>query len=206
MKTCKQCQVLKPLVDYPKAPRMRDGHENLCTGCKVEYNKQRISKMIKKPISHKTCIDCSQTKTAAEFYKSSYYKDGLDCRCNDCGDAKTYAWRAKNPDKYNEGMRTFTASLPAYEKYLSEIKRRYNCTQEMYETTLKRQDNKCAIASCGYVHTPSKFKGGLCVDHNHVTKEIRGLLCERRNKGLGHFRDNIDIMKDAVLYLNKKAG
>lgn len=43
----------------------------------------------------------------------------------------------------------------------------------------------------------------LCVDHDHKTNKFRGLVCGRCNQGLGHFQDNIEILKLAIKYLKK---
>lgn len=205
MKTCKVCRLVKPRAEFPKSPRMRDGHENKCTACKVDYNRKRIAAMVVVPVDNKICIDCKQLLPAEKFYKSSYYKDGLDCRCCSCGDLKTYSWRDKNSEQYNKSHSAYMATLNPYTKYLSEIKRRYGCTKEMYESMIQKQNNKCAMNDCTYMHNPSVFKGGLCVDHCHTTKKIRGLLCERCNKGLGHFKDSIKVLESAIDYLKKAA-
>ncbi len=68
---------------------------------------------------------------------------------------------------------------------------------------LKKQDGKCAI--CKKVETSvnkktNKFKD-LSVDHCHKTGKIRGLLCSRCNSGLGFFKDDLEIIKNAGLYL-----
>lgn len=39
------------------------------------------------------------------------------------------------------------------------------------------------------------------IDHCHVTGVIRGKLCYRCNVGLGYFKENIDIMKSALRYM-----
>jgi Recombination endonuclease VII len=39
------------------------------------------------------------------------------------------------------------------------------------------------------------------VDHCHVTGVIRGLLCFSCNMALGHFKDDISILKSALEYL-----
>jgi hypothetical protein len=63
----------------------------------------------------------------------------------------------------------------------------------------------------------SKFKCPVCtkttiagltskvvLDHDHVTGEIRGWICDSCNTGLGRFKDNPILLERAILYLNKK--
>lgn len=68
----------------------------------------------------------------------------------------------------------------------------YECTKEQYNALLKAQFNQCAICS---------KETTLCVDHNHETKKIRGLLCRTCNIGLGCFGDRIELLKEAVVYI-----
>jgi len=57
---------------------------------------------------------------------------------------------------------------------------------------LKAGTTECVI--CG-------ASGTLVVDHNHVTGEVRGMLCNHCNRGLGHFRDDPDLLEFARMYL-----
>jgi len=41
----------------------------------------------------------------------------------------------------------------------------------------------------------------LAVDHNHVTGQIRSLLCMSCNQGLGNFQEDLQRLKKAVSYL-----
>lgn len=47
-------------------------------------------------------------------------------------------------------------------------------------------------------------KGTMCVDHNHTTGFIRGILCRNCNTGLGHFKDSIRILRRAIEYLEDR--
>ena len=66
---------------------------------------------------------------------------------------------------------------------------------EMYKT----QNGKCLI--CGV--TESCLGHRLAVDHCHTTGKIRGLLCKSCNTAIGNFKDNIDNLKNAIIYLEK---
>jgi hypothetical protein len=62
-----------------------------------------------------------------------------------------------------------------------------------------KQNGDCAICK----RHRSEFKLDLAVDHNHFTGEVRGLLCAKCNKGLGLFKDNLDLLNSAKRYLKK---
>jgi hypothetical protein len=43
----------------------------------------------------------------------------------------------------------------------------------------------------------------VAVDHCHKSGQIRGLLCNACNKGLGLFKDSPIILEKAIKYLNQ---
>ena len=75
----------------------------------------------------------------------------------------------------------------------------YNITKEQYDEMFMKQNGCCAI--CGIHHTLLTKK--LYVDHNHDTGELRGLLCNKCNLGLGIFGDDVSLLQKATDYLNK---
>jgi Recombination endonuclease VII len=75
----------------------------------------------------------------------------------------------------------------------------YNKLSERRETRkvlLELQQDKCDI--CGK-HTQ------LHTDHNHTTKEIRGLLCVNCNFAIGSLQDSVDLINKAKEYLIKNS-
>lgn len=75
-----------------------------------------------------------------------------------------------------------------------QFQEKYGLTVEQYQIMCLMQNNLCAICC-------EEPEGNLHVDHDHATGEVRGLLCNNCNNGLGRFKDNIESLKNAVLYL-----
>ena len=85
---------------------------------------------------------------------------------------------------------------PDYER-AGHVRRKYSLTPDQYNAMIDAQDSQCLI--CGYEF--GQKKGDLHVDHDHETGKVRGLLCDKCNRGLGYFRDNAQVLFNAALYL-----
>lgn len=117
-------------------------------------------------------------------------------------------WYEENKEKRLKQISEYSKSQPKEwhqakgRKY--HLKKRYNITQQEYETKLAGQDYKCAI--CGKDASDNK-RGGkldpLHIDHCHESNKLRDLLCHQCNSGLGQFKDNIEILQKAIDYLRK---
>jgi hypothetical protein len=79
-----------------------------------------------------------------------------------------------------------------------ERARRYGLTLKDYRAIVARQGNACAI--CKRSDRP------LVVDHCHVTRKVRRLLCNKCNVGLGCFNDDPALLRAAAGYLEAEAG
>lgn len=81
------------------------------------------------------------------------------------------------------------------------VRRQYGITLAEYDQMLRDQEKKCAI--CG---NEDEVEGRrLAIDHCHETKNVRGLLCGKCNRGLGLFYDNQELLQNALTYLKKYA-
>lgn len=84
------------------------------------------------------------------------------------------------------------------------LKYTFGITGEQYDELLRKQDGNCAI--CGRHNL--EFSRKLAVDHDHVTGEIRGALCEVCNrKVIGKHRgsEGAEIFRKAAAYLDRSS-
>jgi hypothetical protein len=134
----------------------------------------------------KYCSTCKKDKPIDQFNKNKTKKDGYATQCKTCRSEYSH-------NRY--------ATSAEYRKQIkdNELKSDYNLTPEQYINKLNSQNGKCAI--CG--QSKSKFNRALAVDHDHTTNLIRGLLCNKCNRGLGLFNDDISTLLNAVSYLKK---
>lgn len=77
----------------------------------------------------------------------------------------------------------------------------YGLSPEEYAALLESQNGACAI--CGRAEW-GKHVEAPCVDHDHETNAVRGILCGHCNRGLGYFRDDPNLLIAASRYLLKE--
>lgn len=145
----------------------------------------------------KTCKECGLTKELSEFTSDGKGKTGLPRtkpRCKPCHNAYTKAWRDNHADKdaLRASWRKAAKKNYSYERSRNAGLAKYGLTPEQYNEMFERQEGKCKVC---------KEEIKLVVDHCHTTGEVRGLLCNGCNTGLGLFKDSIDRLEEAVVYL-----
>lgn len=93
------------------------------------------------------------------------------------------------------------ARVLAYKKshpeIIAKVQRKFNygITEPEYQSMLAKQENKCCICLISFEEVKP------CVDHDHITKVIRGILCNNCNVGLGRFKDSSRLLIKAIRYL-----
>lgn len=97
-------------------------------------------------------------------------------------------WRLKNPEKCKLYRRQTNYRI------------KYGLELEQIEQIFAVQRKLCAICN-----EPAVLGGktGAKMDHNHKTGQNRGILCSVCNTSLGGFKDNPEILSNAIKYLAK---
>jgi Fe-S oxidoreductase len=80
-------------------------------------------------------------------------------------------------------------------KRSQRIRSLYRLDSDDYLRLLHKQNGRCAIC-----HRPATTRP-LCVDHDHHTGEVRGLLCTTCNSAIGMLQDDPAIVQRAAEYL-----
>ncbi len=104
------------------------------------------------------------------------YKD----KCKACAAVAFSKWRKAHPEKWKVRVRRWL----------------YGIDEATFQAALTAQDHKCAVCRKPFDETSKPN-----VDHNHDTKEFRGLLCRNCNLALGHLGDCIEVLERAIAYL-----
>ena len=145
----------------------------------------------------KTCCRCKARKDISKFNKRSSSSDGHASFCKQCAQeaAKAHYHSDEHIDTIRAKSRIYKQENPEKVRNI-RYKSLYGITLEQVDKMKKDQKGLCA--TCG-----RKPDTTLCVDHDHTTGKVRGLLCNQCNRALGLLRDDIDILRQSVKYLRK---
>lgn len=128
----------------------------------------------------KICKTCEVEKLVTEYQKDITKKDHLRPYCKECTSKRRKQLLSKETIRQRNLEKNFgKGALDVYKKLFEE------------------QGGVCAICS-----TPENGRySNLSIDHNHDTNEIRGLLCNNCNRGIGLLKDNPKLMRKAANYV-----
>lgn len=139
-------------------------------------------------------------KTRAE--KTAYQREWYKRHRNEIL-LKLRAEYEANRDVLKEKAKKLWHSKPKEERQSisrrRSLKERYGLTEAEFDQMAVSQNHACVI--CGRLPT-----GRLHVDHDHKTKEIRGLLCLRCNSYVGEIERRPDVFERAKQYLQRCRG
>lgn len=135
----------------------------------------------------KICTVCGIGKPLTEYHLRSKKQPWPKSACKECHRVRARKHWEKNP-------------LPKEVQRERNLKKSFGIGVKEYDELLTLQDGCCAI--CG---TTSCSSGkNFAVDHDHQTGKVRGLLCKFCNTALGQFKDDTDVLRKAIEYLERK--
>lgn len=103
--------------------------------------------------------------------------------CAECGRETSRQWNVDNPGRIRA----------------RNIQRLYGLTRAEYDAMVIAQGGVCAVCGRGPQRTE------LCIDHDHETGRVRGLLCQHCNRGLGLLGDDATLMRKLADYVDAAA-
>jgi hypothetical protein len=137
-----------------------------------------------KNITH--CIDCNEDLSINPKYTQGYRLS----RCKNCYNKFCIG-------RYREYQAEFRSHPEAkLQKRNLQIERDYKISIEDYNKLLEFQGNVCAICK-------QESNRSLDIDHNHLTGEVRGLLCKRCNLIIGQSEEDPILIQKLYDYLDR---
>jgi 5-methylcytosine-specific restriction endonuclease McrA len=148
--------------------------------------------------SVRSCSICKEAKPEELFGKRT---KGIQRRCKACiaSYQKEYGkTRPKRPYEKNRHYYDLSDKSARAERSVFYARQsKYGISREDFFLMLEKQNYQCTLCL-----TP--IDKSSHIDHCHTTNKVRGILCARCNKGLGHFKDNIVVLKRAIQYLEEQ--
>lgn len=118
---------------------------------------------------------------------------------------KKYLKTAKGKQVYKKYQRKYALSEKGKRCHKkAEMKFRYGISVEEYNQMFEEQKGGCAI--CGKHQSENQNGNALSVDHNHITKQVRGLLCGTCNRAIGELKvdeSGVKLFLKAIDYINR---
>jgi hypothetical protein len=110
---------------------------------------------------------------------------------------RTTQWRKDNPERF-AAYQAECRSRPERKRAMRDLyyRRTYGVSADDVDVMLAAQGNVCAI--CG---ERPEVEARMHVDHDHVTGELRGVLCSRCNHAIGLLREDPALFARAATYL-----
>jgi hypothetical protein len=142
------------------------------------------------------CHSCYNTKHKynrgqnAPCHPGRKIYDGERGLCESC----YHKWLRENEPRYKELERLRYQRTKELKK-AQRRKREYGISPDETNRILELQGGLCAIC---------KESPATHLDHDHKTGVVRGFLCDRCNRGLGYFRDNLEFILNAGIYLENR--
>lgn len=211
-KKCSRCGQVKPLAEFHRMAAGAGGVRADCKPCHLDYMRSRYVPRVHEP-EQMVCPQCGGTFTRVRTQGRPRIYCSRRCTMAASEQRKLDRNTGSGPRRCACGAEVQTpVGKPvcpgcrkdprpgAQVRERARTLRAYGLTQDDWDALVKRQQNRCAVCQTG---KPGGRGERWHIDHDHVTGQVRGLLCGKCNSAIGLFRDDPDIIKAAARYVTK---
>lgn len=193
---CSACGSVKALGEFPSDQSRIGGVRGTCKRCRGDnrsrWNRTRIAYLRDQAKANlpsvQVCLKCELEKPIKDFVPHRTSRTGISKKCREC--------IQKDATKDNPVSRQ-----PGYARFRS-IGRLYGLSKDRFEEIRAAQHGVCAICNRPETRrTRTTTASDLCVDHDHSTGKVRGLLCVKCNAAIGHLNDDPVLARSLAAYL-----
>ena len=114
--------------------------------------------------------------------------------CIECRKIESKQWYENNKERKKELSKAYK-----HTKKDKDLQKTYGISLEEYNRKMAQQNCRCKIC----LTHQDNLKRAMCVDHDHETGKVRGLLCDTCNRSLGLLKDDINTLERALEYLKE---
>ncbi len=188
-KVCGRCKIFKEESQFG---RVNGKIRSYCRECHSAAN------LVPDLRAEKKCACCGEVKPVSEFSANG---KRYQSHCRECGNKRMRTIRAAQKES-GESVLIDRADYFKRRKWV-KLKAVYGIKREDYEKMVAAQNNACAICLKPETEMLRNSIVGLSVDHDHTTGKVRGLLCKSCNVGIGNLKESVEILRSAIIYLEK---
>lgn len=199
-KQCSRCGATKGLSEFPRDRTSRDGLGHRCRVCCAQCSTARYRQRRREAgASYRRLLTVDE-------WRAIEAKGELECK--KCGwvqaleefrplklPRRRWTCRTCHRKRGRELRELKHAERRAY--YQRHRCKRFGITTSDYDRMLADQDRLCAICS-----RPLGSRGQT-IDHCHATGRVGGIVHPQCNLVIGNAGDDIDVLRGAIVYLQK---
>ncbi|MCI0443008.1 endonuclease VII domain-containing protein [bacterium] len=175
--------------------------KRFCSVCEIQFRLKdgfRLRSGRRKKFCSPQCID---------IYRQS--QEIQEKKCKECGVSFVGIKYCSASCRYKHRDEIHQKRLASDSQYKEQhhikvsaqhLTRHHGMNLHQFKKMLISQDHKCAICGCGL---DKRFKTRISVDHDHISGNIRSLLCHHCNSAIGFLKDDPILALKAARYLKK---
>ena len=219
-KICSKCRRRKSVNKFYRSKSSADGHGPQCKECMdaARARNKRLAAQANKVVpKSKKCSKCGKTKPAEDFSPAPSSTDGLYSYCKPCKAKMVKRHRDANKEIISRKAKAKRSTPDGMRKNRdATLRAKFGVGHDYYEARLEEQRGVCGI--CARERRPGEKHFSIDHEHDeydgnrtyvHVRRrsrplQLRGVLCERCNRGLGLANDDPDLLLAMARYLEKR--